>query len=658
MTSSPLRPGAGLEEELEYYKKQYEQLEGDLADFQTSSKELEEQLERDIDAAEKNERKLKEQVERLGFEVEEWKGKHKQAKGESNNAQNALQKEITTMREQNRGLQLRLRDIEVANDDYERQARNTTSSLEDLDGKLNMAIERGVLMDEEVKTGEKEREGLRIENQRLRDELGDLKVESEITLEKLRLAGKTIETLRTRKPGNLAVQNLRATSPGSEASGVTPSSPTASTPPPKSDTASEAATPPSPPLSDEATANGKTEPKTPLPGKRRSLIPDAGFTPRPWMHGARAAPSRHARGPSVASSYSNTTSDARALRQSVSKTKTLSPPGAAAAASLPRSESLYQMKSLRSRMQKIEERVHSARSKLPAPRDSTPRASPRAASMLGSGNGQLSSSITVRRTSRRPSSAATSTVVDDTTPTGARDQPRTGSRESQSHVKRLSYGVIPRPPSRSSTAGERPASRASMLERPPSAAASRPSSRLSIARPESRAGMHSEIGGVGGGGGGVARSLTTAAAAADRRPRSSMGGGYATVHGTPRSHRPSASISELRRRAGESGEESDLQTRMFGSHRRTTMDRGGVISSATAARVARRQSNAALATGPTGGTAGGTTTSAAAAVTPGTKGLGRRTSMAGVREGGEMRPPASRRRAGEVRDASEVGETF
>ncbi|KAI7120982.1 hypothetical protein KC352_g33007, partial [Hortaea werneckii] len=264
MTSSPLRPGASMEEELDYYKKQYEQLETDLADFQSSSKDLEEQLERDIETAERNEHKLKEQVQKLNYEVEEWKQKHKQAKTEANSAQNALQKEVTALREGRRQLELRLRDIEVVNDDYERQARNTESSLEDMESKYNVTIERGVMLEEEVKVGEKEREELRIEAQRLRDELGELKVENEITQEKLRKADRVIEKLRQRKPSPpLAVKELRpsqqrARSPtASEASGITPASPTASTPPPKSDSMTEASTPPSPPLSDApAQANG------------------------------------------------------------------------------------------------------------------------------------------------------------------------------------------------------------------------------------------------------------------------------------------------------------------------------------------------------------------------------------------------------------------
>jgi predicted nucleic acid-binding Zn-ribbon protein len=72
--SSPTRGGWGsLEEELAYYKSQYETLEVELQEFQASSKELEAELERDVEESEKRERKLQEKAERLGFEVEEWK---------------------------------------------------------------------------------------------------------------------------------------------------------------------------------------------------------------------------------------------------------------------------------------------------------------------------------------------------------------------------------------------------------------------------------------------------------------------------------------------------------------------------------------------------------------------------------------------------------
>lgn len=575
MSSSPLRPGASREEELEFYKKSYEQLEADLADFQASSKELEEQLEKDVETAEKNERKLKEQVEKLGYEVEEWKGKHTKAKTESNSAQNALQKEITTIREQNRSLTLKLRDIEVANDDYERQARNTTSSLEDLEAKLNQAIERGVLLEEEVKNGEQEREALRIDAQRLKDDLGDLKVESEIRLEKLRKAESVIETLRSRKPSPLAVENLRSRSPASEASGITPSSPGASTPPPKSDSASDAPTPPSPPLSD-APAHVKTDPKTPVPIKRTSLLPDPSATPRQQLHSARMATSKHTRWPSMASSSSAATSDAKAMKPPP-RTRPSRPSGAEA---LPRSESLHQMKSLRSRMQKIEERVHSARSKLPPPGRTTPRNSPRTTSALSQHrDASIPSSITVRRTSKRPSNIATPSTTSEA-PQEEEESARPPSRSRrESYIKRLSYGVgggIPRPPS--AAAGERPGSSmgrerppssmgrerppssmgrerppssmgrerppSSMgMERPPSrsAASSRPSSRISLARPESRTGGRTPVHGA------FPREIPAPnpAGSAIGRPRSSIGGSIKPA-GPRHLHRASASISGLR----------------------------------------------------------------------------------------------------------------
>ncbi|SLM39723.1 NUDE protein, C-terminal [Lasallia pustulata] len=174
-SSSPAASNASTlaEDALAYYKSQYELLEAELADFQASSRELEAELEKDVEASEKRERQLP------GESRRPW-SKYKQSKAEANSAQNTLQKEITPLRDTNRTIQLKLRDIEVANDDFERQARNTTSSLEDLKSKYNVAIERGVMLEEEIKLGEQEREALKIETQRLRDELFDLKVEAEI----------------------------------------------------------------------------------------------------------------------------------------------------------------------------------------------------------------------------------------------------------------------------------------------------------------------------------------------------------------------------------------------------------------------------------------------------------------------------------------------
>jgi predicted nucleic acid-binding Zn-ribbon protein len=71
--SSPPTASTSAEDALSWYKSQYEQLEHELAEFQSSSRELEAELEKDLDGAEKRERALQEKAEALNFEVEEWK---------------------------------------------------------------------------------------------------------------------------------------------------------------------------------------------------------------------------------------------------------------------------------------------------------------------------------------------------------------------------------------------------------------------------------------------------------------------------------------------------------------------------------------------------------------------------------------------------------
>lgn len=71
--SSPPGEAASAEDALAWYKLQYEQLEGELAEFRESSRELEQELEKDLERMEKQERSLQERAETLSFEVDEWK---------------------------------------------------------------------------------------------------------------------------------------------------------------------------------------------------------------------------------------------------------------------------------------------------------------------------------------------------------------------------------------------------------------------------------------------------------------------------------------------------------------------------------------------------------------------------------------------------------
>ncbi|ATY65008.1 RING finger membrane [Cordyceps militaris] len=496
--SSPPSAGATVEDALSWYKSQYVQLEVELAEFRESSRELEQELEKDIERAEKQERVFQERAEALGFEVEEWKRKYKESKTEAASAQNALEKEITVLRNTNRALQMKLRDSEVANDDFERQARNTTSSLEDMESKFNQAIERGVIMDEEMQQGEQERERLRIESQRLREELGDLKIEAELMQDKLkkheaRQHHLSIISTDMSALGSPTFDRHTEMSPNSTAS-----SPLITTPPPNDKPVSEAGTvsdinePPSPPMSEMSNPMPRAVPaKTPVRTLQRkpSRLPsmDQSVTPKPRAKSTTtrmAAPRLSGAGASI-SSNNRTPANNRLLNSRTASHK------------LPASNSLSHIRTLTEKMQRLEARVHNVRSKLPGPASSPPRASPRSAK-----HSNVPSSVTVRSRKRTAGSATSSITGDETTPTSYR--PSTSSRQghvprlSTSNMNRLSFGPLPnRAPDADSS---RPSSRASMSSyaRPPSRTEmapprpmSRTSTRTPLSRPRSSMSLHS-----------------------------------------------------------------------------------------------------------------------------------------------------------------------
>lgn len=492
--SSPPTDLSTPENALAYYKTQYEQLETELAEFQASSQELEAELEKDVEAAEKRERVLKEKAESLGFEVEEWKAKYKQAKIEAGGAQNNLQKEITTLRDQNRILQHNLRDVEVSNDDFERQARQTTSSYEDLESKYNVAIERGVMMEEEIKVGEQERETLRIETQRLRDELGDLRVEAEIMQDKLRK--RQLSTIDT----DIPVPSSPVYDEGSPHS--TASSPFISTPPDTksvstADTVSETPTPPSPPISESSTT-AKPEAKTPMnPPKSKLKMPagDSSTTPKPAASRLPSGALRSSRGPAAPTTASRGRNATPAV---IKNARTKAP----ATRSMPNSQSLTHIRTLTAQMQRLEQRVQSARSKLPAPVNTPPHASPRNGSAMG--HAHMPSSVTIRSRKR----TAGSTASRDSSIAGGDDTSSTKhvARLSTSGISRLSFGPLP---NRSDNSDSRPSSRSSYV-RP-----DRPLSRSEISRPVSRTSMTGSRTPLG--------HYSQSQTAESRRPRSSIG---------------------------------------------------------------------------------------------------------------------------------------
>ncbi|UNI19337.1 NADH:ubiquinone oxidoreductase [Purpureocillium takamizusanense] len=500
--SSPPSEATGSEDALSWYKAQYELLESELAEFRESSRELEQELEKDIERAEKQERVLQERAETLGFEVEEWKRKYKESKTEASAAQNALEKEITTLRDSNRSLQLRLRDIEVANDDFERQARNTTSSLEDMESKYNQAIERAVMMEEEIKMGEQERENLRIESQRLREELADLKIEAELMQDKIKKhESRHLSTIST-DLSVLGSPTFDKNSPGSTASSPLITTPPDTKPPSTDGTASEVHDPPSPPMSDASASMRKSTARAAgvygtLPRKSRLPSLDSHATPKPRTQPSIGTLSRAAAGPRMSGGASLRTPANRSTRTRPTAHK------------LPASNSLTHIRSLTAQMQRLEARVQSARSKLPAPTATPPRASPRSVSNASN----VPASVTIRSRKRTTGSAASSLAEDDTTPTGYNPRASTTKshvpRLSTSGVNRLSFGPLPnrggpesdmsRPSSRASISSyARPASRNDMIAPPrPMSRTSMTGARTPLGRPRSSLSMSGAVHGHG-----------------------------------------------------------------------------------------------------------------------------------------------------------------
>ncbi|KAI1298879.1 hypothetical protein EDD11_006618 [Mortierella claussenii] len=169
-----------LNDELAYYKQHTETLELDLAEtkyaleeFQLSSKELEEELEKEIDSTERRYNEIKIRNESMRQEVEEWKEKYHQALKDSNANVNRMTRELETLRQQTEMFIKKERELEQNNDDLERTGRATQWSLQEMERKYNVALEKHAMLESEVAA----KAALTEEVQRLKDELRDTNVE-------------------------------------------------------------------------------------------------------------------------------------------------------------------------------------------------------------------------------------------------------------------------------------------------------------------------------------------------------------------------------------------------------------------------------------------------------------------------------------------------
>ncbi|KAI9479508.1 hypothetical protein BDB00DRAFT_858866 [Zychaea mexicana] len=190
-----------VQEELEYYRSHAENLEGTLQEtraaldeFQVSSRELEEELEKELQTTEKAYKDLKSRCEHYKFEADEWKSKYTNAKHEQNTATLQMQREIDILRRTEEMFRRKILELELDNDDLERTERAATSSLSDLEVKLNKAIERNVILENEIAI----KDNLTEQTQRLRDELNDVNHELSVSRQRSTKQAETIQDLESK----------------------------------------------------------------------------------------------------------------------------------------------------------------------------------------------------------------------------------------------------------------------------------------------------------------------------------------------------------------------------------------------------------------------------------------------------------------------------
>ncbi|KAI9278045.1 hypothetical protein BY458DRAFT_503629 [Sporodiniella umbellata] len=164
------------QQELEYWRSHAESLEETLQEtraaldeFQVSSRELEEELEKELQTTEKAYNDLKSRCETYKRDSEDWKSKFTESKHEQNIAAVQMQREIDILRATEDSFRKKVLELELDNDDLERTERAATSSLTDLELKLNRAIERGAILENEIQA----KDNLTEQAQRLRDELNE-----------------------------------------------------------------------------------------------------------------------------------------------------------------------------------------------------------------------------------------------------------------------------------------------------------------------------------------------------------------------------------------------------------------------------------------------------------------------------------------------------
>ncbi|TEB39265.1 hypothetical protein FA13DRAFT_1725242, partial [Coprinellus micaceus] len=146
----------------------------ELDEFHHASKELEAELEAELARTEKAQMELK--VKR-----DDWKSKFMSLQTTHNTTTTSLQRELDKLRKEYQQLKVQLRELEMGNDDLERNERAVSSSLADMEAKYARVLEEKILLEQELL----EKVSLEESTQRLKDEVRDASEEIAILKNKL-----------------------------------------------------------------------------------------------------------------------------------------------------------------------------------------------------------------------------------------------------------------------------------------------------------------------------------------------------------------------------------------------------------------------------------------------------------------------------------------
>ncbi|PAV77469.1 hypothetical protein WR25_26338 [Diploscapter pachys] len=156
-----------LVQQVLHFQELYNQSREEFDEMKASSAEIEKLLEMELEQKTKELSTYKNKVQTSGRDSERAQEKLDESRKQWVKLEESLRKQIDVLQKENLLTKERTRELEQRNDDLERHERNNQQLLEDFEKRLNDAIERSTLLENELA----ERQQANEEMYRLREEL-------------------------------------------------------------------------------------------------------------------------------------------------------------------------------------------------------------------------------------------------------------------------------------------------------------------------------------------------------------------------------------------------------------------------------------------------------------------------------------------------------